>query len=1109
MKGLYNQTITATISGEVLRENRTDDDGSTSFTVKLTPGTHKITITYQGNESYNPKNTTKTITINPYNTTLTAKATNTTTKNTTIEITLQETKTQNMIANAELIITLPNAESIKDKTDNKGKVIEKLDLPAGTNKITVTYKGNQTYRESETEISINVEKVTVYSKLTVLNDTVDNTVISVELVDETAEKITSPVKVILPDKSVAETMTQTPIQIQLPVGDNLINVTTAETDTYKQSDNTSTVRVYRRNVSIEAEVTQSMVEDVVVEVSVLDVTEDKPVKDARLDIIIDGTLHKKVNLNSTGENLVKLNVTPKGLHNFTFTFSQTAKYNGSSYKLSDVEVMTRPTKLSANYTNNTYMNTTLTVALTDDVDQTPIANRTLTLTTQDNMTLTNVTDDKGYARFKVDLPAGQKSVKLEFGGDGKYAASSMDYSFNIQKRNTRLEAEILNATYQATQLKASVMDDAFNSNIRDAKIILLDENGTLKAENTTDDYAILKPLLSKTNQTICIAYMGDENNNPANITMEINVEKRYTEIVYSLRNNTVGNVKLLIYVKDLTENLPIYTGYINITLSDGTLLDREMLKWYSIITADLPIEEPGDYTIVMNFEGNDDYYPSTYKLENATIRPRQVKASVEIADENPENTTLNITLKDEDTNETMANAEVNITLPNGTIITAKSDENGTIILPVDTTTGNSSIRIDAEGQESGEISVPIEIPPIEANVTVEVTQDSTGQNVLFIDSDVPLANGSIIIKDQEGNVIDKISINGSSSEITLDIPPEYKNITVEYEGDQKVEAKPVNVEVNSEVLETYMTVDEVSTMAGTTIELKAQVFDVYERTVNSGYVIFKINGMTIRDAWGDPYQADVHNSTAVLNFTVPISWRNTYYDITAVYSGFKDIYNPTRSESMLIVSRRSMNMSLTINNNTAQLKDSVTFTVKLEDNNLRVNFGQVIFKINGQTIKNKKNETIFVDVKNNTATYTFTIPESYKARNYTVTAVYIDRNYPRCEANETLTVEKTPVRLELNNSTTTDNTVHITGRILDGNGERIGIPVSVAFKINGITQKDSKNNTKYFEVRNGIIDINTSVKALHEGIYDVTVMMKNANAYASTKTNTKLTKKIL
>ncbi|RAP44115.1 MAG: hypothetical protein BZ136_09105, partial [Methanosphaera sp. rholeuAM74] len=92
-------------------------------------------------------------------------------KNTTIEITLKDTKTQNNISNAEITITLPDAQTITDKTDNNGKLTKKLDLPAGTNKITITYPGNRTYKEATTDLTVDVEKIATNIMAEIVNNT--------------------------------------------------------------------------------------------------------------------------------------------------------------------------------------------------------------------------------------------------------------------------------------------------------------------------------------------------------------------------------------------------------------------------------------------------------------------------------------------------------------------------------------------------------------------------------------------------------------------------------------------------------------------------------------------------------------------------------------------------------------------------------------------------------------------------------------------------------------------------------------------------------------------------------------------------------------------------
>jgi sulfur carrier protein ThiS len=81
---------------------------------------------------------------------------------------------------------------------------------------------------------------------------------------------------------------------------------------------------------------------------------------------------------------------------------------------------------------------------------------------------------------------------------------------------------------------------------------------------------------------------------------------------------------------------------------------------------------------------------------------------------------------------------------------------------------------------------------------------------------------------------------------------------------------------------------------------------------------------------------------------------------------------------------------------------TTTLTATLSDNT--INTGKIVFKINGKTVKDANGKVIYAKITNGTVSVDYTLPETYKAGNYTVTATFIAPCYDRIEASETLTL---------------------------------------------------------------------------------------------------------
>jgi hypothetical protein len=82
-----------------------------------------------------------------------------------------------------------------------------------------------------------------------------------------------------------------------------------------------------------------------------------------------------------------------------------------------------------------------------------------------------------------------------------------------------------------------------------------------------------------------------------------------------------------------------------------------------------------------------------------------------------------------------------------------------------------------------------------------------------------------------------------------------------------------------------------------------------------------------------------------------------------------------------------------------------TFTVKVTDNNVNVNEGKVILKINGKTLKDDNGKVIYAQVVDGIATVEYMIPDTMKSKDYTLSAVFVSSNYSRCVDEQTLTVQ--------------------------------------------------------------------------------------------------------
>jgi len=175
--------------------------------------------------------------------------------------------------------------------------------------------------------------------------------------------------------------------------------------------------------------------------------------------------------------------------------------------------------------------------------------------------------------------------------------------------------------------------------------------------------------------------------------------------------------------------------------------------------------------------------------------------------------------------------------------------------------------------------------------------------------------------------------------------------------------------------------------------------------VNKGKVTFKVNGKTLKDANGKTIYAKVTGGVAVIeDYLIPESWAKDTVSIVAVYSGSAD-YAKLSSEKvdLTVTPAQAEEPSITTSDVSAAAGETITLSATITDNGKVINSGKVVFKINGKTVKDANGKVIYAKVVDNQVGFEYTLPESMKAREYNITAVYTSNDY-RLEDTKTLTV---------------------------------------------------------------------------------------------------------
>lgn len=288
------------------------------------------------------------------------------------------------------------------------------------------------------------------------------------------------------------------------------------------------------------------------------------------------------------------------------------------------------------------------------------------------------------------------------------------------------------------------------------------------------------------------------------------------------------------------------------------------------------------------------------------------------------------------------------------------------------------------------------------------------------------------------------------------------------------------------ILKTNITIIPFSAMIQSYTDTTIKVIDQNNNTVNSGKVIIKINGITLKDNEGKTIYAKVKNGTAIFNYKIPTSNINSY--ISAVYSG-NDKYLSSRTDNI------SMNLTLpadeikiTVEKTPKKGQNTILTATLVSNNNNKLNEGYILFKINGITLKDTHNKTLLVNVYNNTAVLNCTLP-ILNTNNYNITAVYVNQNY-RLENSSIIEVSKVKSNITIINLETDKNTKKtvINATLTDEYQQPIKVNTKVVIKINGLSI-DS------FKISDGMINRTLN----YSNIKSITIISGETKQYTSCK----------
>ena len=193
-----------------------------------------------------------------------------------------------------------------------------------------------------------------------------------------------------------------------------------------------------------------------------------------------------------------------------------------------------------------------------------------------------------------------------------------------------------------------------------------------------------------------------------------------------------------------------------------------------------------------------------------------------------------------------------------------------------TPTGNKDIKTLINIQ-------PLNLTPdTTINLTATVT-DQLGNNINT--GKVTFKVNGKTVKDTNGKVIYAKVVDGIAT-VEYVVPDSLAgkevNITAVYSGSAKYYKESITITKTIAKAIPTLTTEDVTATLGGKITLKATITD-NNKVINTGKIVFKINGKTVKDENGKVIYAKVVNNTVELEYTLPESMKAGSYNITATF----------------------------------------------------------------------------------------------------------------------------------------------------------------------------------------------------------------------------------
>ncbi|MBO7719119.1 MAG: Ig-like domain repeat protein, partial [Methanosphaera sp.] len=278
-------------------------------------------------------------------------------------------------------------------------------------------------------------------------------------------------------------------------------------------------------------------------------------------------------------------------------------------------------------------------------------------------------------------------------------------------------------------------------------------------------------------------------------------------------------------------------------------------------------------------------------------------------------------------NDTVSDGTINVYSNNKPIATYAIDDNtnsvdvtiNNINLPL----GENELTIEYTGSQLyDDASTTTTLTIFKANTTVSIDPVVLSANktvtitarVDAVDTDAVVDGGKVVfklngktLKDETGKVIYVKVVNGIASlEYSLEDRTDFTDLelTATYSGSNSFESSKsdaVTIEKPDEITTAVITVDDMTAKVGDTVTINATIKDLQGNNVQSGKVIIKINGKTLKDSNGKVVYAYINDGKISVDYdTTGLKARDYTVSVIMVANSF---YDKTQTDATLTLEK--------------------------------------------------------------------------------------------------------------------------------------------------------------------------------------------------------------